>query len=318
MKIRGSYLWLSLPALLLAAGSVLAGPRLITECGAVITRPGNYKLLNDLSCPPNTQGINIEASNVTLDLRGHTIACDAFGDAKVGAVIIGSETDPQIKNVRVSHGAVTGCDDGILLWGTQNVKVQNMSFHSNVESAVTLLAAEDTIVMHNEFVGDYWSIRSYWGSGNRFNHNSIIYSVVGMDFYAETGSQVTCNDVEKTAYSISFGPLEQDASMGNVVRGNRVNDNYLGIALFGYGTPDELMGPQSSDNLVRGNIATGNDFADLAEVIYDDFYEIFIQPGAVCQNYWERNQFGTQLGPQECISEPVVLNDVCAPHADDE
>ena len=49
MKKRGNYFLILLPILLLVAGSVLAAPKHgapknVTECGTILTEPGNYKL----------------------------------------------------------------------------------------------------------------------------------------------------------------------------------------------------------------------------------------------------------------------------------
>ncbi len=43
----------------------------ITSCPFIITTPGNYVVTADLLC--KTDGIDIQASNVTVNLNGHTI-----------------------------------------------------------------------------------------------------------------------------------------------------------------------------------------------------------------------------------------------------
>ena len=51
------------------ANTTITGP-----CPVVITQPGEYSLgAGGLSCPPNVDGVDIEASNVILRLAGHTI-----------------------------------------------------------------------------------------------------------------------------------------------------------------------------------------------------------------------------------------------------
>ncbi len=62
MKKRENCIWILLPILLLMAGAVLAAPKHgapknVTECGTILTEPGNYKLVNDLlDCPGMVSG----------------------------------------------------------------------------------------------------------------------------------------------------------------------------------------------------------------------------------------------------------------------
>ena len=54
MKVHERYCWMKIPALLLMAGPLLAGPNWVTECGTELTEPGHYKLKGDLlDCPEN-------------------------------------------------------------------------------------------------------------------------------------------------------------------------------------------------------------------------------------------------------------------------
>jgi hypothetical protein len=321
MKNPGNYLWLCVPALLLATGTALAGSRYVTECGTVITKPGNYKVQNDLSCLPDVSAIEINASNVKLDLKGHTLSCDASGAEKVGAVLVGWTASEPIEKVRISNGTVTGCDDGILLWGTRDVSVTDMAFSGNLEGAITLVVAEKTVIMHNRFEGDYISIRSFGGLDNHISYNSITYSFTGIDLYSETGSLISCNVLDQNYYGVGLGPLfdspDDLPGSGNIVLGNQVNNGLMGILVYGIGTPAGVTDPQSVDNLLQNNSATGNWFVDLAEVIYDPYAdEVFVEDGAACQNKWKRNLFDTQMGPYDCIGDSARHHhlNMCATH----
>jgi len=311
MKLSGNYLWISLPALMLAAGTAFAGPpQAVSDCDTLINAPGKYKVVNDLYCDPGEGGITILASNVMLDFAGHNLTC-AVGDR--AGVVVGDDLDPEIfRNVHISNGSVSGCGVGVLLWFTHGTRVTKMSFNGNLESAVTLVETENNVIKHNEFEGDFWAINSYAGTGNRYDHNTIRYSAIGIDLYAETDSRITCNRVDQGYYTLSLGPYGQMPSSGNLVRGNRVTDSFLGIAMVGYGTPEDgITAPQSIDNLIHANIASGN-WWDLAEALYNPSTdEIFLEPGAECQNTWKNNQFDWALGPPDCIGTPVNLNQVC-------
>ena len=175
--------------------------------------------------------------------------------------------------------------------------------------------------MHNQFEGDFEAIRSWFGVGNRFSHNTMYNTFAGFDLYAETDSVITCNSSELSWYGLSLGPSWGVPSTGNIVRGNQLVDNvFTGILLYGVGTPDGVTHPQASGNLVQGNIVLGSWFADLGELIYDEWTgDLFLEDGAACRNTWKKNQFDTQAGPPDCIGFPVVLDEheVCALDDDD-
>jgi len=69
------------------ANTPLTGP-----CPVVINQPGQYSLSKDLTCPPDVDGIDIEASNVTLLLAGRTIAGTCSGG--IGIRVLGTSTVP--------------------------------------------------------------------------------------------------------------------------------------------------------------------------------------------------------------------------------
>lgn len=307
MKIFGKYLWICVPALLLASGNVLAGSKNITECGTVITKPGNYKVKNDLTCPPDVQAVEINASKVKLDIKGHTITCDASGLEKVGAVLVGWTAVERIEKVRITNGTVVGCHDGILLYGTRDVSVTKVATAGNIDGGITLVAAEKSVIMKNRSEGDYIGIRSYGGQDNRISQNSVNYSLTGIDLYAETDSLISCNLLDQNYYGLALGPMFDPSvdftSTGNVILGNQADNGLAGILLYGAGTPDDgLWYSLSNDNLIQHNSATGNGFVDLAETLYNPLTgDLYIEDGATCQNKWKRNRFDTQMGPDGCI-----------------
>ena len=317
MNMKSMLGWTMVPAVLLASGVVFAKPPMaITHCDSYITKPGKYWLANDLACDPGVRPVKILSSDVSLDLRGHSISC-AAGDRS--GVVVGDNMEPEVfSNVRISNGSVNGCAVGVLLWFTDGARVTKMSFSDSTESGITLVEAAGNFIRKNDFDGDFWAITSYGGTGNQISHNTVHNSFAGIDFYGETDSRIACNYVEYGLYALSFGPLGQTASSGNLVRGNRVTGNFLGITLYGVGTPDEgLFEPRAMDNLVHANSATGN-WWDMLEAMYnpytDDLYE---ETDAACQNTWKNNQFDYWVGPVDCSVTAVELDEVCALDFDD-
>ena len=130
MKIRENYFLMLLPILLFAASFALAEPKnkgpnygskVVTECGTILTEPGNYKLIDDLlDCPGN--GIEIVGSDIVLNLHGYEIAC-ADNDLEVGGVIVYSTSEAMVRNVTIKNGYVSNCRDGIVLIQTEDSKV---------------------------------------------------------------------------------------------------------------------------------------------------------------------------------------------------
>lgn len=320
MKFHRNYIWTFLPALVLAAGTVLAGPpQPISECGTQITEPGKYLVVNDLTCGPSEGGITILASNVMLNLGGHTLTCDLSGIPYSG-VVVGDNLDPKVfSKVRISNGAVTGCGVGVLLWFTDGARVTKMLLSGNEESGVTLVKAKNNVIKKNTFEGGFWAIYSWAGTGNSYDHNTVRHTFVGIDLYAETDSHITCNAANENYYTFGLNPSGPMPSSGNLVRGNQFTNGVLGLGLVGFGTPpDNLEEPIPTDNLVHANIVLGN-VLDITESIYfwaDDTN--FLLPDAECNNMWKNNMFATQFGPEGCIGTPVVLEDVCAMDEDDD
>jgi hypothetical protein len=81
----------------------------------VITVPGHYILANDIASASGGFGIEIQASDVHLDLDGHTI--NAPQGSGVGITFFpGTATSPS--NVRVTNGAIVAASYGITIYGS--------------------------------------------------------------------------------------------------------------------------------------------------------------------------------------------------------
>ena len=306
-------------ALVLVAGTALAKPPLpISECGTVITQPGKYHVTQDLFCEPDQQGIQIFASDVTLDLKGHTITCDASGEESVGAVWVGNFFDPDlvVDNVWVKNGTVSGCNDGVIFFYGQSGKATKITATGNVGSGIFVLEAKDTLIKNNVGFGNGQAIGTSGGIGSEIKGN-VLYDNFDVAIALEPGidSLVACNTSERDVFGVRIGPL----SSGNVVRGNHIRNGGYGIALYGIGIPEMIFQPVPSDNLIRNNIVQGSGRFDLAEVVLNPFTRLPFAPPE-CLNTWTKNQYVSLLGPVDCIAPPVELDDddVCALDDDDD
>jgi hypothetical protein len=91
------------------------------SCGQVITQ--NVILTSNLNCA-ESDGLIVGASDIVVDLNGHTISgpdvdSDTKTSSKVGIMI------PNMNNVVVQDGTIEGFQAGILMTGSQNVEVRN-------------------------------------------------------------------------------------------------------------------------------------------------------------------------------------------------
>mgnify|MGYP001822128387 CR=1 FL=1 len=153
-----------------------AGVQLVYECDTVITEPGNYKLIADLvDCPDG--GVHIVASDVRLDLNGHTITCET-NDKLIGGVVVGMEEGPDTRHVTVRNGSVSNCKDGIALLNASDSKVTKITAYGNITwngaEGVGILVAwsSNNTVMHNHTYGNAVDgIFTFESSNNVYKHN---------------------------------------------------------------------------------------------------------------------------------------------------
>jgi len=331
MKMHQNYLWISLPVLLLVAGSVLAAPKApkhgalknVTECGTILTEPGNYKLVNDLlDCPGN--GVEITGSDIILNLHGYEISC-AENDLDVGGVIVYSTSEAMVSNVTVKNGHVSNCRDGIVLIQTEDSKVMNISSTGNTQwwrpdpgewvygTGITVWLSNNNVIMHNHtYDNASTGIGSWASSGNLFKHNTSTDNQTGINVGDETNSRIMCNRIHGNVDGILVAP----GSSGNLMRGNLVTGNaWSGIGMLGFAWDGFLWRDIPTGNTVRSNIVEDNAGFDFFEIYYDLVTgEVQLHPEDICQNTWEKNQFQTEIGPAGCFGIPVELEekDVCA------
>jgi len=306
--------------LVLVAGVALAKPPVpISECGTVITEPGKYRVTQDLFCEPDQQGIEVLASDVTVNLKGHTITCDASGEIPVGAVLVGDYFDPDlvVDNVWVKNGTISGCDDGVIFFYGQSGKATKITATGNVERGITVFEAKDTLIKNNVGFGNWQAIATFDGIGSEIKGNVLYDNFdVAIALEGETDSLVACNTSERDFFGVRIGPF----SSGNVVRGNHISNGAWGIGLYGFGaTPEQIFLPMASGNLIEKNIVQVSGVVDLAEGMGNPFTgDLFVLPE--CLNAWMKNQYVSAFGPVDCIAPPVELDydDVCALDDDDD
>jgi hypothetical protein len=102
------------------SGSVAAGRGSVI----LISSPGSYYLTADVSVPADMNGIEITASNVTLDLNGFSVD-GAAGSLK--GIAVTAPAPPSPRNLAIRNGTVRGMgEDGVDAGIANNVQVRDL------------------------------------------------------------------------------------------------------------------------------------------------------------------------------------------------
>jgi parallel beta-helix repeat protein len=120
------------------------------SCGQVITQ--NVVLTSNLNCG-DSDGLIVGASDIVIDLNGHTISGPDVDNqektsSKVGVMI------PNMNNVVVQDGTVQGFQAGILMTGSQNIELSNIISKNNqigaFSTGASIVNTHLSILMDNE------------------------------------------------------------------------------------------------------------------------------------------------------------------------
>jgi hypothetical protein len=239
-----------------AASGALAGDHKISGC-TIITEPGNYLLTSDIVVDQTCEnpdipepdvgyvGIQIAASNVHLNLGGHTIYGDpaGYGDGFArGIDTSGSEVEV---NVSISNGRVDGMGaigDGIYIQGTKHLSITNVESTGNGRFGMGLVFCEACTVTASAF---------------RDNGNAGVQTVFAGDADSDGVSDGPIRMVgnEFTGSATSNGITIGFFGGRHEIIGNTISNN-------GFNGIGEFLNPDGG-NLIRGNTIEANGFAGL-------------------------------------------------------
>jgi Right handed beta helix region len=264
----GSGFLLGLLVLVQLMAGLPAEGRPEVNCGDMITE--DTTLDQNLACPPGTESaIAIGASNITLDLGGHTLSGHAPG---IGVLAIGHE------GLVIRNGIIEGFQDGVFVIESHLVTVEKLTVR-NLESSdpgqfvrgVTIDGSQNVVVRdmlfeflvvaHKEAVDAYASDMAVsdievrgGGAGVGFSFagvcdpvnapntgtvtNSRFSDVYGAGFYVACGSNVR---IEGNNISTTPGAgvgIQGDAPFPGAVTGltisnNSIHDTMIGIEFRG-------------------------------------------------------------------------------------
>jgi hypothetical protein len=119
-----------------------------------ITEPGSYVLVNDLVVD-FSRGIHIAASNVKVDLNGFTVRLRLVATAFADGISIA----PEIKNIEVTNGAITGFTrHGIFVPGavpgSRNIRLSHLRISDNGAVGISMEGNPGFIIEDNLITGN--------------------------------------------------------------------------------------------------------------------------------------------------------------------
>jgi hypothetical protein len=182
-----------------------------------ISRPGNYVLNHNLNVGRG-DGIIITASNVTLDLNGHTVSTSARGTGR-GILV------ENARGVTVKGGGVSGFNTNINLTGTQNVRVEDLRITGDglapsggpTEIGIVLVNSWSASIQNNSISSVNLGIfvRGARSTGNRITQNVV------------SGGATASNNLLGICYNPEGGTAGPEGPRGDSIYNNH-------IARFGY------------------------------------------------------------------------------------
>jgi hypothetical protein len=262
-------------ALVLTLSSVAAQaapPKAITKVPFVIKKPGTYVLSKNLTYDGEANAIQIEADDVTLDLRGYTLT---FGGsdpiAQQSSGIYGLDRT----NVTIRNGTVRGFYRGLFLDATSVVinggghVVEDLRADRSIHAGIQVEGRSS--ILRNNWVSlvrritpgtaiCYGFRLSGAALGVISNRVSDVYvtpggvnSSYGFLIESAESSRVAGNSISNTTTSLNINTVGFGFNncQYSVVTGNQVNRYGLGMQFN-----------DSDDLLYRDNTVTGSAFSD--------------------------------------------------------
>ena len=236
----------------LGIGATSLAAQTISDCGPV-TAPGTYTVTTDITAPPDTNCITISASEVAIDLQGHTISGSGFSSGIIAG--FGAGTAP-LQNIIIANGTITG-------------------FNQNINLIVDYVLISNITVVEGGFSGISNSGSVNVVTDTQANNNGLF----GMYFYGNNNTISGSTANNNGHYGIAF--LQESAT--NTVINGTANDNGLGGMFFTNGNStviDSIANGNTSDgffiggsnNVLKGNTTNGNTSQGISVVCPSNLY----------------------------------------------
>jgi parallel beta-helix repeat protein len=205
----------------------------IASCPFTILAPGNYVVTADLTC--NGDGIDIQASNVTVNLNGHIIKSVVGVPVGTFGISVSSPANLRLNHIGISGpGLIQGFAGGIIIGNSDYVQV-----------------TQTTVAGSTKFAGIFASGVTYLTVAGNVIAGTIIGG--GLTLNQSTRAEVTGNQVVGNPAGISLFSGDSNTLTGNVASGNTGS----GMVLGNLGNPIPLTNSRVSSNTTNGNGMSG-------------------------------------------------------------
>jgi parallel beta-helix repeat protein len=195
-----------------APSSRQAARHTLLACGDTITT--NITLTSDLACVASN-GLNVGADGIVIDLNGHTIS----GDGTHNGIYNSGHTNVVIKNGTISHFLI-GVE---LLAGANSNTVQNVRTKDNDSAGIFVnVSSSDQLTGNSAFLNTSAGIIVQLGSGNQLTGNWVeANGADGIEVVNSSGFVVSRN----TALNNHASGIEPDAGASGLLSRNVANGN---------------------------------------------------------------------------------------------
>ncbi len=242
-------------AMALAASQARGSSLAALSCGAQVS--SSITLTSDIGpCSPSSDGLDIVASNIAVNLNGHTITgTNTTNNTLAEPVGIGLMN---VHGVTVTGpGAIQNFDAGITVNGGQGNKIANLTAQNNVAHVLFSGGVDPTNLPATPCDN---------GDGivaNNSNHNVISHVVATGNGPFSGIALVGASNDNQVLHSDSF-----NNNVPNIIQTGAAEGQYgpcgpFGAVTVGPGRPNQdigirIEGPGATHNVVNGNKATGN------------------------------------------------------------
>jgi Right handed beta helix region len=187
-------------------------------CGGVVTT--SITLSGDVNCSGSgTNGINVGANSITINLNGHTLSGDGTHYGVYNSGFTG---------VVVQNGVISDFDYGIVNFGNSS-KGQSLRLDGNASAGIFSEANSD-VFTGSYFTSNFDGILVYPGSGDQVTNNWFESNTsVGLYALGPTGMVLSGNKALNTSGD-GFGIIAVSGTgqvTGNVANGNATYGIYL-------------------------------------------------------------------------------------------
>lgn len=191
-------------ALLFAATAITASAQTtITSIPFTITKSDTYILDKNLSTSSTGAAITVAASDVVIDLGGHTLKQKATSDAGEGILVNATEN-----NVTVQNGTVSGFNHGLEFDGSQQILIQNLHLF-NCEIQIDVQNSFAGLIQNCSFFGSTYGVFLNTCTGIQVKNNQIHNGNWGGYSQGGNGNAFTGNYLDALTNGLFLGSADK-------------------------------------------------------------------------------------------------------------